>query len=104
MKRKARGNTAQHQRDTAVMKFFADHNMPYPRKGVWRPVNHAIGEINGLPNSRGIVTVTDGIMCYIVCADSSLYRGHYSWFIPDKVEKVLQGKALAMSFAQFVTE
>ena len=57
----------------------------HPAKENWRltPYQYA-GEINGLPQSRGWLTATDGILCYIESnGNQPPYFGHIQHFIFD---------------------
>lgn len=42
-----------------------------------------IGEIEGLPHSRGQLLATDGIRCIILRGDNSVFFGHIHWWIAD---------------------
>ena len=72
----------------SVAEFFAANSMPLPR-GDWRLTDYDLGEINGLPNSRGRVVATNGIMCYIQ-QEHGLYLGHFTAWIPDHKEPVIR--------------
>lgn len=72
----------------SVAEFFADNSMPIPR-GDWRLTDYDLGEINGLPKSRGRVVATNGIMCYIQ-QETGLYCGHFTAWIPDHKEPVIR--------------
>ena len=69
---------------STVYAFFAAHNLPAYR-GDWRLTEHVLGEIQGLPGSRGHLAITNGIECMIVMLDGRLFRGHLNWFVPDVV-------------------
>ena len=70
--------------DLDVCEFFTKHTMPIPRLGDWRYVTPEQGEVNGLPESRGKVVVSDGIICFIERLDGTVYRGHYTAWVADK--------------------
>lgn len=72
----------------SVCEFFASNAMPLPR-GDWRLTDYDLGEINGLPLSRGRVVATNGIMCYIQ-QEHGLYCGHFTAWIPDRKEPVIR--------------
>ena len=56
------------------------------RKGeAWRLVPAEVGEINGVPNSRGMLVATNGILCIIYRSDKSLFIGHKEWWMDDEV-------------------
>ncbi len=59
-----------------------NNNLPAYR-GDWRMVERKVGQIVGLPESRGVLVCTNGIQCFIEQADGRLYLGHYDWFQPD---------------------
>lgn len=69
-----------------VWHFFKENRLPSER-GDWRLTEYELGEVNGLPKSRGRVVATNGLMCYIVIAPDVLYYGHYTAWIPDQIEK-----------------
>ena len=73
----------------SVAEFFALNAMPIPRDGDWRLTDYDLGEINGLPRSRGRVVATNGIMCYIQ-QETGLYLGHFTAWIPDHKEPVIR--------------
>jgi hypothetical protein len=56
----------------------------------WRHIGPISGSINGLPDSHGVLWVTNGIMCIIEQANDRYYEGHLQWFEPatldDQVE------------------
>lgn len=72
----------------SVAEFFATNLMSLPR-GDWRLTDYVLGEINGLPKSRGRVVATNGIMCYIQ-QEYGLYYGHYTSWTPDHKEPVIR--------------
>lgn len=72
--------------------FFGTHGMPIPKSGDWRIVDRELGEVNGLPQSRGHVVITNGIMCYIELSDGTLYEGHFTAWVPDKAPAAVSGK------------
>lgn len=69
--------------------FMADHGITIPNKelSLWRMlpvVDRCIGTINALPESRGRIICTNGILCYIVRHEAMPYLGHLEWFRPDE--------------------
>jgi len=76
----------------SVLAFFRHYRMPIPKSGEWRLAEPKLGEIVGVPNSRGKLIATNGIECFIVREDDSLFRGHLDWFKADKQEKQLSRK------------
>ena len=78
----------------SVSSFFAEHDIPRDRKTAdsWRLTDYLLGEIQGVPGSRGRVAVTDGVMCYIVRENQSLFYGHFEWFEEDDDERSEQSK------------
>lgn len=49
----------------------------------WRLVDVRIGELNGLPKSRGRLVATNGMQC-IILTDDNFFIGHIAWFNQDK--------------------
>ncbi len=80
-----------------VSHFCSCHAMPIPKLGDWRLVEQEVGQINGLPQSRGTVIVTDGIMCMIERLDGSLYVGHYTAWVADPKESATGGSRVRTS-------
>lgn len=74
-----------------VFAFFAANGLPCPR-GDWRLTEYELGEINGLPKSRGRVVATNGIMCYIQTAPDCLYFGHFTAWKPDVSDSPIRVK------------
>jgi hypothetical protein len=68
----------------SVSALFADFNIPSP-KGHWRLTDFLYGQINGLSFSRGFLTATNGVRCFILRLDGSLYDGHLQWFVVDEI-------------------
>lgn len=68
-----------------VWHFFKSNHLPSER-GDWRLTDYVLGEINGLPKSRGRVVATNGLMCYIQIAPDVLYYGHFTAWVPDEIE------------------
>lgn len=54
--------------------------------GDWRWTKRILGEINGLPMSRGVLVATNGIICLIEQGGDSHFEGHLQWFVPDESE------------------
>ena len=54
----------------------------------WRLVNAAIGQVSGVPKSRGKVVATNGMMCIIQTEDGGFYFGHWNWFERDEAEEI----------------
>ena len=75
----------------ATIYFFArTHGINFSKsEGFWRLTDRLVGQINGLPGSRGVLTATDGILCYIEQERDGrveLFAGHIQWFIADSGE------------------
>jgi hypothetical protein len=67
--------------------FQAKHRITHPPKETWRLTQYGyIGEINGIPGSRGILVATDGTLCYITQGEQAPFLGHIQFFKPDEVE------------------
>ena len=47
----------------------------------WRATPRVLGQINGLPESRGVLVATDGVLCQIVREDGTTFEGHVQWFV-----------------------
>lgn len=83
--------TTQENRFSSVQDFFKFFNIQIPTKTrphnlEWRLTPRILGQISGLPASRGILCATNGILCYIDQGQSYSilpYCGHVQWFSPD---------------------
>lgn len=71
------------QRYSSISMFCNAHGIPIPRKGDWRLTDRVRGNISGVPNSDGILTATDGILCFIE-QEYRVFCGHVEHFIEDK--------------------
>lgn len=67
-----------------------------PRKlSHWRLVKCELGEINGLPKSRGLLVAASGPECLIWAGGTTHYIGHRDWWvreIEEPTERVKQPK------------
>lgn len=71
----------------------------------WRmalPQDQRVGEITGLPESRGILRCTNGIMCYIERTEKFPYFGHIQHWKPDPLEggRILVGRGAKQNARQ----
>ena len=77
-----------------LLLFMAKHHITIPNSelSTWRWLkaeDQVYGEVNGIPESRGIVRYTNGILCYIEQVGHGMpFLGHYEFFIPDPVVKI----------------
>lgn len=49
-----------------------------------------LGQIRGLPESRGFLMATNGVMCVIERETLFPYQGHVEWFVPDDEDVDMQ--------------
>jgi hypothetical protein len=49
----------------------------------WRLTECLLGEINGIPGSRGLLVATDGMTCVVFRTEQSSFQGHMEWFVAD---------------------
>lgn len=80
----------------ALLVFMARHGITIPHKELssWRMVplkEQRPGAINALPESRGILRATNGILCYVECPNNMLYLGHLQWWKADEEPATLKG-------------
>lgn len=70
------------QHYASIDDFARVHKLTLGKRGTqaWRLCERALGSIHGLPTSVGILTATDGIMCYIERLDGTLFCGHLASF------------------------
>ena len=67
----------------AIKEYFGQ---PLPKPHDWRLVSPAqVGEINGLPSSKGLAIATNGILVAIM-QGPTLFIGHTDSFVVDIVE------------------
>lgn len=53
----------------------------------WHVVNPPRkGQINGIPDSYGMLVATDGVLCVIDRINLPAFYGHVQWFVEDKEE------------------
>lgn len=72
---------------SSLAAFLAAYNLPGKRYGQWRLTDYVLGHVNGLPASRGRMVATNGIMCFIIREDRTLYEGHVQhWVHENNVE------------------
>lgn len=74
------------QQYTSVYAFFRAHGITLKNSEGWRLTPRLVGEVNGIPTSRGILTATNGILCYIeqeIDGRVTTFEGHIAWFVPD---------------------
>lgn len=79
------------QQYASVYHFKSAHGVTWPASEVWRLTDRLVGEINGVPNSRGVLTATNGILCYVEQEQDGrivLFLGHVGWFVADKGDSV----------------
>lgn len=53
----------------------------------WRLVKSEVGEVNGLPSSRGIIVATDGMLCLVYQTEKHFFLGHNEWWQADEREE-----------------
>lgn len=70
-------------RDTFIP-FALRHGLLVKAHADWRMVAEPkYGTIKGLPFTWGKLVATDGILCYMLKPDGSLFQGHLASFEPD---------------------
>ncbi len=72
--------------------FMRKYGITIPLKEIdgWRmvlPADQQNGMINALPESRGILRATNGIMCYIERSNGFPYFGHIQHWVADPKEQ-----------------
>jgi len=70
----------------------------------WRLVDPSQGEVNALPNTRGTMIATDGVMCIIRTEDDRVLLGHFDWFNKDKKESEQSSTAKRKTKPQILEE
>lgn len=74
-------------KDYQLMQWLAKHGLTQSKKLLgWRLASEQLGEIIGLPLSRGRLMATNGIDCLIETEIGTIYKGHVAFFIHDEVE------------------
>ena len=69
-----------------VIKFANQYGLVLGRKEHWRMTKPYNGEIQGIPTSRGVLKITNGIDCYIEQPDGRVFFGHVMNFKPDEID------------------
>ena len=77
---------------TAVLRQY---NLTLPKTWVKKgapvakvPKNKVFGEVYGLPNLRGEVVLTNGIMAFLVRQDGAWYHVHWNNIVPDDLDAI----------------
>lgn len=73
---------------STIDEFFLVNRLTHPSKEEWRLTTPLMGEINGLPGSRGWLVATNGILCYVQQLTGTFFLGHLAFFLTDKAEAV----------------
>lgn len=63
--------------------FLVDYIPQRKDPGQWRFTKRIVGEINGLPQSRGVLVATNGILCRIERVALPPFEGHLDAFVSD---------------------
>lgn len=71
----------------SLQDFMSAQELTLPRNEDWRLCERHVGQVLGLPGSRGVLTATNGVLCYIEQADGRLFLGHLNWFVNDRGER-----------------
>lgn len=68
-------------------RYIAENRIPRPPGTGWRMHREeTIGQINGLPETRGALVATNGVLCFIRQAKGH-FLGHLDFFVPDPRER-----------------
>jgi len=72
----------------ALVAFMRKHSITIPQSEFdqWRMVplcEQRTGSINALPDMRGMLRATNGILCFLERSDGTLIEGHLEFFVPD---------------------
>lgn len=74
----------QYASDSAMIAWCEAHDCSLPGKRTWVWMrDQRMGEIIGIPGSRGIPRITDGIQCIIELEGGGIFIGHRNWFEAD---------------------
>jgi hypothetical protein len=73
----------------SVHEFFLAHKLQHRQFDNWRLTKPCLGSINGLPNLRGFVLATNGILCYLENERGEICQGHFDWFNPEQQDAVV---------------
>ena len=76
------------QKYSDVQQFAKAHGilLPSAKVSYWRLTKRIVGQINGIPSIRGILTATNGILCFIESEAGVPLLGHIGWFEPDQAD------------------
>ena len=67
---------------------MAEHGITFPNKEEWRLTDRIVGEIHALPSSYGILTATNGMLCYIEQENGKMFGpAHIAFFVARKPEQ-----------------
>jgi len=74
----------QYAQDSRMIKWCEEHDCNLPSKRPWRWCSRQdLGEIVGLPGSRGWPRITDGVEVIVELVGGGTYVGHIGWFEVD---------------------
>ena len=57
------------------------------RDDTWHFTKRIVGQVHGIPTSRGVMVATNGILCLIEQGDGKEFLGHIGWFLADKEDE-----------------
>ena len=63
--------------------IFAPQPFVGKHDDTWRRTKRIVGQVNGIPGSRGVMVATNGILCQIEQSGPVPFIGHIAWFVPD---------------------
>ena len=67
-----------------------------PKPYDWRLIEPMVGEINGIPTSRGVAIASNGIIVAIMQNDGVVF-GHLDWFVKDKEQPICEASPVGHS-------
>ncbi len=70
-----------------IESFMRAYRITLPSHEDWRLTDLIEGEINGLPGSRGTLTATNGVLCYVIREGFPPFLGHLDFFVSDRGER-----------------
>lgn len=79
-----------------VVAWATEHGVLIDDTGAWYMVkDQSTGHVNGMPHTRGIRRITNGIMVYIETSSGEAIKGHMDSWVPDpKVPAIVRTNAL----------
>lgn len=72
----------------SVHEFFITNHIFHKDSAKWRLTKQSLVEVNGLPNLRGFLIATNGILAYLENEVGKVSQVHFEWLVAAKNEEL----------------